>query len=224
MNLSDNEILELNELCNALIDGTITEKQKGRLSGWLSSSEEARQFYIRSMGLSASLISYAGEMQTEALDVAAAPVNIIKLLRWIIAPLAAAACVAMTIWFGWLRQDVVVVESRPNEFVAQLTGLKECQWVNEASSVQSGGRLLRGQRIELAKGFAEITFDSGAQVVLEGPASFDVKSAWEATLGRGTLKASVPPQAIGFLISNPAVEVRDLGTEFTMSADASVSP
>src|SRR6185369_7470491 len=87
--------------------------------------------------------------------------------------------------------------------------------------VHSGDRLLRNQRLEIAKGLAEITFDSGAQVVLEGPATFDLKSAWEATLNRGTLKASVPPQAIGFRISNPSVEIVDLGTEFTMSADAS---
>jgi hypothetical protein len=55
---------------------------------------------------------------------------------------------------------------------------------------------------------------------LQGPASFDVKSAWTATLNRGTLKASIPPEAMGFSISNPSVEVVDLGTEFTMFADA----
>jgi hypothetical protein len=35
------------------------------------------------------------------------------------------------------------------------------------------------------------------------------------------LKASVPPQAIGFRVSNASVEVTDLGTEFTMITDAS---
>ena len=60
-----------------------------------------------------------------------------------------------------------------------------------------------------------------AALTTEGPAAFDLNSAWEATLNRGTLKASVPPQAIGFRISNPSVEIVDLGTEFTMSADAS---
>src|SRR5439155_25997729 len=73
----------------------------------------------------------------------------------------------------------------------------------------------------LSQAFPQITFDAGAHVVVEGPAAFDLKSAWEATLNRGTIKASVPPQAIGFRISNPSVEIVDLGTEFTMSADAS---
>jgi hypothetical protein len=73
----------------------------------------------------------------------------------------------------------------------------------------------------LARGFAEITFDSGALVVLEGPASIDLNSAWDATLRAGTLKASVPKEAIGFRVSNPSVQVVDLGTEFSMMADAS---
>ena len=33
------------------------------------------------------------------------------------------------------------------------------------------------------------------------------------------LKASVPSEAVGFRISTPAVEVVDLGTEFTMLAE-----
>jgi hypothetical protein len=57
-------------------------------------------------------------------------------------------------------------------------------------------------------------------VVLEGAASLEINSAWNATLLRGTLKASVPPEALGFRLSNPAVEIVDLGTEFTMIADA----
>ncbi len=89
-----------------------------------------------------------------------------------------------------------------------------------ATAVQPGSQLQKGQRIELARGFVEVTFDSGAQVVLQGPASLDVKSAWAATLNRGTLKAHVPPEAVGFSISNPNVEIVDLGTEFTMSAEA----
>src|SRR5207248_10357328 len=97
---------------------------------------------------------------------------------------------------------------------------KDCQWVNNAVAIQPNGRLRKGQQVELAKGFAEITFDSGAQVLLQGPALLDINSAWSATLKRGTLKASFPPEAMGFSISNSTVEVVDLSTEFTMFADA----
>jgi hypothetical protein len=221
MNLSDKDILELNELCNGLVEGALSEKQKARLSEWLRGSEEARQFYVRAMGLSASLVHYAAEMQAEAPEPVQSRAKVIPLFAWVFGPLAAAACVAVLIWIWRPKPASVLVESRAPEFVAQLTGLKECSWPNNAPATHPGDRLFKGQRLEITAGFAEITFDSGGQVLLEGPASFEVNSAWGASLARGTLKASVPPQAIGFRISNPSVEVVDLGTEFTMSADAS---
>jgi hypothetical protein len=61
MNLTDREILELNELCGAVIDGTLTEAQRTRLSAWLGQSEAARRFYVSALGQSASLHTYAAE-------------------------------------------------------------------------------------------------------------------------------------------------------------------
>ena len=56
---------------------------------------------------------------------------------------------------------------------------------------------------------------------MQGPASMNVESAWSATLKSGKVRANLPPEAMGFSISNPSVEVVDLGTEFTMFADTS---
>jgi len=220
MKLSDKEILELNELCNALLDGTLSDKQKARLGEFLRASSEACQFYVRVMGLSASLIHYAGEMQTAVPERVAGREKIVPLFTWILGGLAAAACVAVLVWIGRPQHPSTPAESHANEFVARLTGLKECGWAHTAPTSRIGDRLLKGQRLDIAAGFVEITFDSGAQIVLEGPAALEVKSAWSAALEHGTVKASVPPQAIGFRISNPSVEVVDLGTEFTMSAEA----
>ena len=47
---------------------------------------------------------------------------------------------------------------------------------NATNGVGFGSRLHPGQRLELAAGLVEITFDDGAAVVLEGPATFDVRS------------------------------------------------
>src|SRR5439155_17001625 len=91
MNLSDKELLELNQLCNGLEDGILSEKQKHRLSSWLASSEEARRYYIRAMALSASLYSYASEMQLEPPE-AASTSKLMRLVLWWFAPLGAAAC------------------------------------------------------------------------------------------------------------------------------------
>jgi hypothetical protein len=104
-------------------------------------------------------------------------------------------------------------------YVAQLTGSKDSEWAPASGAFRAGDHLRKGQHLELTKGVVEITFDSGARIVLNAPASLDINSAWDSTLRRGTLTANVPHEAIGFRVSNSAVDVVDLGTEFTMIAE-----
>jgi ferric-dicitrate binding protein FerR (iron transport regulator) len=219
-NLTDSEVLELSALCSALIDGAITATERARLEAWLAESESARRYYVRAMALSASLCDYANEMQAEAPDLATRIVRPAS-WKWAIGTLAAAASVALAFWFGMKEPDAsrgpTVAEVEIDETVARLSGAKDVQWVGEA--IRTGEELRRGQRLEITSGVAEITFDSGARVTVEGPASVDLTSAWEAALHHGTLRAHVPTEAIGFRVSNPEVDVVDLGTEFTMVAD-----
>ncbi len=211
---TDAERLELNELCSALVDGNITSVQRERLNGLLLSSEEARRFYVHTMHLSASLCEYAGEMQLPEAD------NIIRPPQWRrwVGPLAAAAVLMLGLWLGHFiagRQPLLAVDDDPDS-VARLSGAKDCVWVKSAP--QPGDELARGRRLELRSGFAEVTFDSGAQLVLEGPATLDLRSEWEAEIQRGTVKANVPQEAVGFRVTHPTVEVVDLGTEFSVTA------
>ncbi len=224
MTFTDDDRLELNELSNALVDGVITDVQRARLEHCLATSEEARRFYIRSMALSASLFDYASEMQSEAPDAPPVEAQIIRPAAWwwTIGSLAAAAAIVLAFWLGGAEQrkdadEIASATQDSEESIARLSGAKESRW--SGTALQPGEELHRGQRIELASGFAEITFDCGAQVTLEGPASLELHSAWDAVLHRGTLKASVPPEAIGFRVSNASVNVVDLGTEFSMVAD-----
>ena len=220
MNFSDNDRIELSELCGALADGKLDAPQRKRLAEMLATSEEARRFYVRAMSLSASLHDYAGEMQSEAPDAPPASERP-AWTRWGIGALAAAAAVALAFWLGGLLKndagtDALAVEKENDESVAQISGAKNCQWRGVA--LKPGDELSRGQRIDLLSGFAEITFDSGAQITIEGPATVILNSEWEVALDRGTLKAAVPAEAIGFRIANPAVAVVDPGTEFSVVA------
>ena len=226
--LSDAEILELHELCGALSDDHLTSAQEARLSHFLKTSEDARTLYFRQIALSASLADYAGEMQLEA--PARVPSRGRSLAHpWILGVLAAAACVALTLVLWKPRQErsttVAVTEDwaeaelQSGEYVARVTGVKDCVW--EDGALQPGEALAGGRKLHLQKGLAEITFDSGAQLRLEGPTSLDIVSAWEATLEKGGLKATVPAQAVGFRLHHNSVEVVDLGTEFSMIADSS---
>ena len=213
MNLNDKEILELNELCNALIDDRLTRDQRARLEQWLETSEEARRFYVRVTGLSASLMHYADTSHADAPDVLLRPFWQ-RTLPWWLGAAAALLLLALGLDF-WSNTRTALTD---RNFVARITGTNDPSWL-DGQAFEPGDAIRSGQTLELASGFAEITFDSGATVVLEGPALLEVNSAWDSTLYRGALKANVPEQAIGFKVSNPSVEIVDLGTEFSVIAD-----
>src|SRR5207237_2852601 len=131
MNLSDSEILELNQLCNAVVDGTINDAQKDALSKWLMRSEEARRFYVRVTGLSASLFHYAAELQTGEPDGSAGQTPH-RRWPWLIGLLALAACVTVVVRLAWpnraLPRTGTTAVVNEVEYVAQLTGGKDFQW------------------------------------------------------------------------------------------------
>jgi hypothetical protein len=180
------------------------------------------------MALSASLFDYAAEMQSEAPDA----VQIFPMSErparwwawWAFGPLAAAAMVVIGWWWGGgsdrrSRSEPASAVAENDDVVARLSGVENCQWIG--ADLPVGEELRRGQHLQLKSGFAEVAFDSGATVTLEGPAALDLSSEWEAVLKEGTLKAEVPPEAVGFRVSNPEVEVVDLGTAFSMVAEGS---
>lgn len=76
------------------------------------------------------------------------------------------------------------------------------------------GQQLPVQRLQLDSGLLELQFASGATVILEGPADFEVASALRCVLHRGTVMARVPEQARGFTVDGPRGRLVDLGTEF----------
>src|SRR5258706_6078851 len=121
VNLHDREILELNELCGAVVDGTTSETQRARLSRWLHESEAARRYYVRAMGQSASLHGYAAEIHSDAPD---APVRWRRGFRifWWANLLPLAAAVAFGIFSfvrGPERDGSVASADTPPQFVAR---------------------------------------------------------------------------------------------------------
>jgi ferric-dicitrate binding protein FerR (iron transport regulator) len=132
--------------------------------------------------------------------------------RWlgVIAGLAASLLVAASILTaGYFA-------SRP-AIVAQLTEAQNCQWEGDSWAV---GALLRGgQPLHLKSGRAKLTFTSGAQLVLDAPATVELRTELAADLSAGRVGALVPTQAIGFTVATPIAKFVDLGTEFTLALE-----
>ncbi len=105
-------------------------------------------------------------------------------------------------------------------FVARLTRTVDARWENVSGTVQTGADLYTGP-MRLAKGFAEITFDSGAAVVIEAPADFSLESAHQIFLKRGRLVAKIDNQSQKtFVVCCPYASVVDYGTEFGVEVNS----
>jgi hypothetical protein len=107
--------------------------------------------------------------------------------------------------------------------VARVTGVVDCRWPAGELALKFGDQLAPGQQVKMSRGLLQLTFDTGAKVVMEGPADFTATTPTEATLSQGRIAAAVPRFARGYTILTPTSEVVDLGTEFGVAVDNSGS-
>jgi hypothetical protein len=87
---------------------------------------------------------------------------------------------------------------------------QDCSWSGPGPT----GNLQAGKVLKIERGLAEIHFQCGARVILEGPSVLELLSSKSARLVSGKLTARVPTEAIGFEILSPQGKVIDRGTEF----------
>ncbi len=138
---------------------------------------------------------------------------------------ATAAAIAAVVWWS-LPQAAAPLESAPMvagapvpaadapATVATLTQTEDCQWASWAPSFDCGQQLTEGTRLILASGMAKVTFECGAEVVLQGPCDFVAQSRMVGYLVSGRITANVPRRAFRFAIRSPEVDFVDLGTAF----------
>ena len=97
--------------------------------------------------------------------------------------------------------------------VATLTETLNAKWDDSTLPTTTGSELFAGE-MRLIKGYAQITFIDGAEVVLQAPARFKLETNEQMFLRSGRLTAAVPPGAEGFKLNTPNAMMIDLGTEF----------
>jgi hypothetical protein len=113
-------------------------------------------------------------------------------------------------------QDTPAVPVEAVVTVARVTHADAARFVGADYAV---GAWLPATTLVLESGVVEITFDSGAKVILEGPAEFDIETSMRGFLHSGKMTAEVPEPAIGFTINTPTSNVLDLGTRFGLAVD-----
>jgi hypothetical protein len=103
---------------------------------------------------------------------------------------------------------------RTTRVVATLADTMDARWDVEMAR----GALLHKGQYKLQRGYARIVFDKGADVLIEAPAEFRLRSAQRMTLTSGQLFAEVPASARGFRVDTAQASVVDLGTRFGVKA------
>ena len=81
------------------------------------------------------------------------------------------------------------------------------------------GDQLRAGTMRLTRGRVWMTFFNGAQVGIEGPATFTLEEGHQMRLQQGELVGYCPIEARGFVVKTPGSTVVDLGTEFAVTVD-----
>lgn len=218
---------EFDDAVAAVCHGSLSDEQARGLNELLRSHPTARDEYLLRVELHARLASdadlFLDTKETSPSENIREHSKVVVPLRPIRArqrlvigwAVALAACVALLAggWWQWRVRRLDERKGATSKAVAMLNEVVDAQWSSPDAAPRTGAPLEPGW-LRLKSGLAQIVFYSGARVVIEGPAEFQIVSPTYASCRTGRLIAEVPPQARGFRITTPQLDVTDRGTAF----------
>src|SRR5579885_1200218 len=191
---------ELQRLLSALCDGAITEAEHARLEQLLGADAECRRQYLEYLDMHARLLVHPrlgeGGLPLPGEEAAPAPAKTGRrragqVLRYaaVMAATLAASLLVQVFWWHPRGPDANGSQRPAGErpeagYVATLTRAADCSWEGPGAPPRAGARLAAGE-LRLHKGVAQIRFDSGSELLVEGPADVHLDSGTSATLLRG---------------------------------------
>jgi hypothetical protein len=259
----DSKTAELTELLTRLCDGGADLADCDRLESLLLNDPAAQDLYQRFITLDIELAwRAAGRPASSRIDspspVAFPPIappssvfasHSTSLGSFAFSYAVAAVIVGAGMLIGWACQVPLVqqIADVPRKiavpdhsdnlvFVGRVTGIVDCKWADSKTGTVDYAFVPLGRRYALASGLMEITYDSGARVILQGPCIYEVESrdGGRLLLGRVTARIeknaetdqqrsdrtaskrakSPPSNRELFAIHTPTAVITDLGTEF----------
>ncbi|MEX2580463.1 MAG: FecR domain-containing protein [Verrucomicrobiales bacterium] len=204
------------ELADAYVENVLDADQVHELESWLERDGEARAVFVDYLHAHAALhweqigeIAPGRAAEFSATDRHRDRVRAARPL-WIA---AAAVAVISLVALSWVRR------STPPAAFATMEHTEAARWESGDLPTADGARLGAG-RLRLAEGLATISFDSGAEVVLEAPAELELVDGTTCVLSSGTAVAEVAESAHGFTIDTPTAHVIDHGTRFAVNVNS----
>ncbi|MEM1225488.1 MAG: iron dicitrate transport regulator FecR [Planctomycetota bacterium] len=192
--------------------GQLDEPSVAKLNEQMGSDPELRRDFIRAVQVDAALrersLHRAMEhVQGEGGMPGVANTNKRWPWRFIASSLAVAASVIAVIGF-W--------SGGPNA-VATIQSSENAAWESPLPTMP-GAELTPGE-LQLKTGLATIRFRSGAELLLEAPASLELIDPMRGRLNSGAAMLQVPDSAKGFVLETPNGFAIDYGTRFAVRVD-----
>ncbi len=130
---------------------------------------------------------------------------------WLLSYAAATVITGMAILGAWLHKvslDSHIAQEQPllvrrgdeprPEYVGRITGMADCEWADRRTTPPSSAAAVPvGGKYALSSGLMEITYHTGAKVILQGPCTYEVDSARGGFLSLGKLTARVETKGEG---------------------------
>jgi len=191
--MTEEEKRELESLLMDLTEGELSSEQSQRLVAMMRRHPAAKQQYLEYCQVHTMLAwehGVLGELQLPELSTTPElPSSSFRLWK----PLAMAAALVLAgvaLWSQWGTPS----RMKPGETVASLTrSVAASLELFGASSDFNNGSAVRTGRYQLDEGLVQITFESGVEVVIEAPASFEIHGPEFMILNEGRLAANVTP-------------------------------
>ncbi|HYE18764.1 MAG TPA: FecR domain-containing protein [Tepidisphaeraceae bacterium] len=229
---------ELADLIDGYLDDALDAAQFARLEAALRADTAARERFVRyaqvhtdlhaeakahrAAGRALAALGAAGAGAVVA-PVASTPARRGRPPRWWRPVIATAASVIVAVALTWavarrqVSDPVGVPVGGPATEVAWLTNAQDSRW---AAGAAPGANMAAGCVLRLDAGLAEFRLQSGPTVVLQAPATVELRGPNAVRLVAGRLTAAVPEAARGFEVLTPHARVVDLGTEFGVAVAA----
>ena len=206
----------LEELLEAHFRGNLSPADKAEFASLLDSSAGARRRFVVLAGFESALTSIHHGLPTATAE----PIGVIAARTrriWLTLPwFAAAACLAVALWLQQVEEPAQNLPPASSQFTARLVNEAGAVFANHRSPGDPG---FNPGTYELKEGMVHLRFSSGADLVIEAPARFEIVDAMRTRIHWGQLRSIVPPTAKGFTIATDGVDFEDIGTEFGLRVE-----
>lgn len=237
--MTDENLKQLTELLLLQVDGPLDDVSKQRLHELLRNDREALQVYVEHCQIHTMLAWEYGalpavrfEEQANANSPAIKVRNWSTANQWKLFALAASIFLAVgatwTFWTYTSRQEPIVdrfphdLDSR--EVIAKFVSSRGAHLLTADRKQESNvGDSIRTGEYSVVDGYVQLEFTNGVEVIIESPASFDIKNSMRMLLAYGQLSARVSEAGKGFTVETSSSDVVDHGTEFAVEVSADQS-